>query len=305
MASASQSLAEPSANAMPSTISPMSSVRRSAQIASRERQPPAVAGRLARAASRCARERVGLQVAHRDEHGRDHHGADRPRGAARSAGRSARRRRRAAAPTMVPMLNMRVEQRHHGAAERALVRGALDVHRDVAQPVAEAEHAPGPRARRAAARGRRRGRRPRARRPRRRRCPRSIACEPIRAIAWLDRVSPKIEPNASPKTTRPICSVLAPSASRIAGVRAIQLAMPTPDIAKITKTAVRHCDHLTAGQGWPACCRRAKSWRGDPSEAGGRSRRSLRGSCAVESIRSNRFDYPRTHDGAGQRRQRG
>ena len=38
---------------------------------------------------------------------------------------------------------------------------------------------------------------------------------------------------------RPISNVLAPSASRIAGVRATQLAIPTPHNAKIRKTALR------------------------------------------------------------------
>ena len=67
-----------------------------------------------------------------------------------------------------------------------------------------------------------------------------VLAEPIRASRWLEEVRPTIDPAASPKTIRPISNVLAPSASRMAGVRATQLAIPTPHSAKIRKTALRH-----------------------------------------------------------------
>jgi len=47
-------------------------------------------------------------------------------------------------------------------------------------------------------------------------------------------------PTATPNTIKPISKVLAPNESRIAGVRAIQLASPIPDSAKIRNTALRH-----------------------------------------------------------------
>lgn len=50
---------------------------------------------------------------------------------------------------------------------------------------------------------------------------------------------PTMEPAASPKTMSPISKVLAPSESRMAGVRATPLAIPTPHNAKIPKTALR------------------------------------------------------------------
>ena len=59
MASASQSLADPSAKAMPSTINPISRVRRSRQIASRERQPVVADP----ASACCAYRRFGRAVA--------------------------------------------------------------------------------------------------------------------------------------------------------------------------------------------------------------------------------------------------
>ena len=66
-----------------------------------------------------------------------------------------------------------------------------------------------------------------------------VAADPILASTWLEVVSPTMEPAARPKTISPIWKVLAPSASRIDGVRDTQLAIPTPDNAKITKTALR------------------------------------------------------------------
>ena len=145
-----------------------------------------------------------------------------------------------------------------------------------------------------------------------------VAAEPMRASTWLEVVRPTIEPAASPKTIRPIWKVLAPSASRMDGVRATQLAMPTPDSAKITKTALRQatiCDRvstsdpagwLDAGAGWDTAflwfCsgtdRDGYRWFGDPR---GRccqaSAVRVAGGSGVESFRLESFRTRAGRDG--------
>ena len=66
-----------------------------------------------------------------------------------------------------------------------------------------------------------------------------VRAAPNRAMMCPEASSPRIEPAASPKISMPICSVLAPSESRTAGTRAIQLAMPMPHSPKIAKVALR------------------------------------------------------------------
>ena len=75
-----------------------------------------------------------------------------------------------------------------------------------------------------------------------------VAAEPIRASTWLEVVSPTIEPAASPKTIRPIWKVLAPSASRIAGVRATQLAIADAGQREDHEDGVAPGDDLRAGE---------------------------------------------------------
>ena len=66
-----------------------------------------------------------------------------------------------------------------------------------------------------------------------------VRAAPNRAMTWPDATRPRIDPTASPKMSIPIWKVLAPSASRTAGTRAIQLAMPIPHRPKIAKVALR------------------------------------------------------------------
>src|SRR3954452_25356535 len=62
---------------------------------------------------------------------------------------------------------------------------------------------------------------------------------PSRATRWLEPSSPRIEPTAMPRMSRPICSVLACSRSRISGTRLNQVAKPRPVSEKIVNTASR------------------------------------------------------------------
>ena len=138
-----------------------------------------------------------------------------------------------------PEAEARVQPRHERPAEAALDVRALDVHRDVPDPDAQARRAPG-RGRRAAptpAAARRRGRSGRRRRTASRRA--RPARAPRRCTIGPDSGSPAIDPPETQSSSRPSCADDSPRVSRTAGVREIQEAKHRPLTRKATATAVR------------------------------------------------------------------
>lgn len=61
---------------------------------------------------------------------------------------------------------------------------------------------------------------------------------PSLATMWPAKVRPPIEPTAMPRTSRPISNVLAPNESRTLGIRPSQVAMSSPDRVNTTNTAM-------------------------------------------------------------------
>src|SRR5664279_4118624 len=314
IASASQSFAEPSAKAMPSTITPMSRVRRSFQMASRDFQPllpsaapsdsvpdsPDVAngsGRRKRTDTSTAPTITAPTTARWTTIGTPNCSAAAP----------------IPAPTMVPKLNeawnsgitVRPSARSLAAPSTFMATSQMPLPRpNSVNPMTTSGVivvvAPTPTMT--------------IPRPAPVTLPAIVASEPNLAMTWLDRVNPTMAPTATPKTIKPISNVLAPNESRIAGVRAIQLARPMPESAKITKTALRHrtislrvsATATRSDAGVPVSGMPLAMVIGKSSVVGATEqdcwdcagtllelRHELPG--AFESFRSNRFDYDRPH----------